>query len=127
VTNGLLVAKTLTNIALKYGQVVGALGTERLLRRALEIREKALGPDDSEVSGSLDNLAINYHNQHQYTDAEPLYKRALAIREKALGPDHLDVAASLNYLAVNYNAQAGMPMLNHFTSVRSRSARRGWT
>jgi tetratricopeptide (TPR) repeat protein len=68
-------------------------------RRALTIREKALGPNHPDVAASLKNLAELYEAQGHYADAEPLYKRSLAIREKALGPDHPDVATALNNLA----------------------------
>ena len=64
----------------------------RSIKRALAIREKALGPDHPDVAVSLNNLAGLYAYQGRYADAEPLFKRALAIREKALGPDHPDVA-----------------------------------
>jgi tetratricopeptide (TPR) repeat protein len=75
-----------------------------LARRALAIREKALGPDHPDVGTSLNNLAGLYVEQGRYAEAEPLYKRSLAIREKALSYDHPDVAASLN-LAELYRAQ----------------------
>jgi tetratricopeptide (TPR) repeat protein len=78
---------------------------EPLEKRALAIREKALGPDHPDVAQSLNNLATLYYSRGRFADAEPLYKRALAIREKALGPDHPDVATALNNLAELYNQQ----------------------
>jgi CHAT domain-containing protein/tetratricopeptide (TPR) repeat protein len=75
-------------------------------RRALEIREKTLGPDDPDVATSLDNLGQLYYRQSRYADAEPLYTRALVIREKALGADHPDVGQSLASLAVLYTDQS---------------------
>ncbi len=74
---------------------------EPLYQRSLAIREKALGPEHSDVAQSLNNLAALYDAQGRYADAEPLHKRALAIWEEALGPDHPDVATSLeNYAAL---------------------------
>jgi CHAT domain-containing protein/Tfp pilus assembly protein PilF len=70
-----------------------------LARQALELREKALGPDHPDVAQALNNLAALLHEKGDYEGAEPLCRRALAIREKALGPDHPDVALSLNNLA----------------------------
>jgi CHAT domain-containing protein/Tfp pilus assembly protein PilF len=67
-----------------------------LAERALEIREKALGPDHPEVGASLYRLAVLYKNKGDYAKAEPLYQRALTIQEKALGPGHPAVARSLN-------------------------------
>ena len=74
-------------------------------RRALAIREKALGPDHPDVATSLNNLAALSYAQGKYAEAEPHFRRALAIQEKALGPDHPDVASSLNNLAELYRAQ----------------------
>ena len=75
---------------------------EPLYKRALAIREKALGPDHPDTAQSLNNLALLYDSMGDYAKAEPLYKRALAIREKALGPEHPDTAQSLNNLAKLY-------------------------
>jgi tetratricopeptide (TPR) repeat protein len=76
-----------------------------LYQRALAIRERALGPEDSDVATSLNNLAAFYDDQGQYAKAEPLFERALAIWEKALGAEHPNVAASLNDLAALYASQ----------------------
>jgi tetratricopeptide (TPR) repeat protein len=70
-----------------------------LQERALAIREKALGPDHSDIAFSLNNLAILHYFQGRYAQAQPLQERALSIREMALGPGHPDVAHSLNNLA----------------------------
>jgi tetratricopeptide (TPR) repeat protein len=72
---------------------------EPLYRRALEIREKQLGPDHPHVAQSLNTLALLLKAQGNYAAAEPLYRRALEIYEKQLGPDHPRVATSLNNLA----------------------------
>jgi CHAT domain-containing protein len=76
-----------------------------LAERALEIREKVLGPQHPDVATSLNYLAHLYYAQGDYGRAAPLFQRALAIREKALGPEHPDVAQSLNSLAVLYGDQ----------------------
>src|SRR6266540_3790175 len=70
--------------------------------RALEIRERRLGPDHPDVSQAINSLATLHYYKGEYTKAEPLYQRALAIREKSLGPGHPDVASSLNNLASLY-------------------------
>lgn len=85
---------------------------EALFKRALAIREKALGADNPDVATSLNSLATLYSDHGQYTNdrgyyskAKPLFKRALAIREKCLPPDHPDLAGSLNNLANVYLAE----------------------
>ncbi|XYI04075.1 tetratricopeptide repeat protein [Sorangium sp. So ce1128] len=77
-----------------------------LARRALELREKALGPEHPDVATTLNDLASLLQMKADYTAAEPLYRRALAIREKVLGPEHPDVAISLNSLASLLQAKA---------------------
>ena len=79
---------------------------EPLHRRALSIREAALGPDHPDVATSLTNLAALYQVQGRYADAEPLHRRALVIDEAALGPDHPSVATDLNNLAELYRVQS---------------------
>src|SRR5262249_31070186 len=72
---------------------------EPLLKRAVEIAEKATGPEHPNTAACLNNLALLYNSQGKYADAEPLYNRSLAIYEKALGPEHLETATCLNNLA----------------------------
>jgi tetratricopeptide (TPR) repeat protein len=75
---------------------------EPLFQRALRIREKALGPDHTDVATVLNNLALLYDHQSKYASAEPLYERALHIDEKVLGTEHPGVARDLNNLATLY-------------------------
>jgi tetratricopeptide (TPR) repeat protein len=51
---------------------------ETLYKRALAIREKALGPDHPYVATSLNNLAKLYWSQGRYADALPLAQRVIA-------------------------------------------------
>jgi CHAT domain-containing protein len=75
------------------------------LARALDLKEKTLGPNHPDVAQSLNNLAELYRRQGAYAKAEPFYARALDIRRKSLGPNHPDVATGLNNLAGLYWAQ----------------------
>jgi CHAT domain-containing protein len=76
-----------------------------LVKRILEIREKALGPNHPDVAEILNNLALLYLDQGNYAEAEPLLQRSLTIREKTLGNDHPLVGESLNNLAELYRSQ----------------------
>src|ERR1019366_8744336 len=89
----------LNNTALSLEEAGDYASAEPLLRRALAINEKALGPDHPNVATALNNLAELLQEKGDYTRAEPLLRRALAINEKALDPDHPDVARDLNNLA----------------------------
>ena len=70
---------SLNNLAVLYSDQGRYADAEPLYKRALAIREKALGPDHPDVATSLNNLAALYNDQGRYADAEPLYKRSLAI------------------------------------------------
>ncbi len=76
-----------------------------LTKKALAIREKALGPDHPDVATILSNLAELYRAAGNYTEAEPLLQRSLEIKEKNQGPEHPDLAYSFNSLAMLYKAR----------------------
>jgi hypothetical protein len=59
-----------------------------LLRDALAICEKSLGPEHPDTVESLNNLASLLRAQGDFAAGRPLCERALAICEKALGPEH---------------------------------------
>lgn len=71
-----------------------------LYERALEIAERALGPEHPSTTAALNNLALLLQAQGDLAGARPLCERALAIREKVLGPEHPDTATTLSNLAL---------------------------
>jgi CHAT domain-containing protein/tetratricopeptide (TPR) repeat protein len=71
---------------------------EPLYRRALTIRESALGPEDMLVAVSLNSMAQFLAETNRMTEAEPLLRRALAIQEQR-NPDDWGVVVTLNNLA----------------------------
>jgi tetratricopeptide (TPR) repeat protein len=70
---------------------------ERLLQRALSIREKA--SENAEAARTICALGKLNQGRGNRDKAERLYRQSLAIREKVLGRDHPDVAESLSGLA----------------------------
>ncbi len=78
---------------------------EVLCKRALEIREKCLGPLHPDVAKQLNNLALLCQNQGKYDDVESYYKRAIEIYIKTLGIDDPNVAKTKNNLASAYLKQ----------------------
>ena len=64
---------------------------EALLRRALAIDERILGPDHPAVARDLVNLAVLLQDGGRLAEAEALVRRALAIDERIYGPDHPSV------------------------------------
>ncbi|MBI4749668.1 MAG: tetratricopeptide repeat protein [Acidobacteria bacterium] len=83
----------------KYDQAI------TLAQQVLELAEKALGPDHSDVGDCLNNLAALYWGRGNYDKAEPLFIRALAITEQNFGPEHPDTVVGVNNLAQLYRAK----------------------
>lgn len=82
---------------------------EQFYKRALEIRENALGPEHLDTLKNMDNLARLYAKNRLYTFAEALFNRALAIREKKMGSEHPDVIRNINNLAGIFAKDPGDP------------------
>jgi tetratricopeptide (TPR) repeat protein len=78
---------------------------EGLYKRALAIREQALGASHPDVGTTLNNLALVYRAQGKYGEAEGLLKHALVTREQALGASHPAVGQTLTNLANVYRDQ----------------------
>jgi CHAT domain-containing protein/Tfp pilus assembly protein PilF len=74
------------------------------IERALEIRERVLGPDHRDVAIALNGLGRLYRSREDSVKAESLFQRSLAILEKTHGPEHPAVAPSLNNLAHLYRS-----------------------
>lgn len=96
----LRLATTLNNLAAACDSLGKVAEAEGFYKRALEIREQALGPGDPAVAKSLNNLAAFYQYDSQAGAVEPLLKRALEIREKATGLDRSFVAQSQDNLGL---------------------------
>ncbi len=86
----------------REGKLVEA---EPVLKRALAVAEKELGPNNPNVGRVLYELASLYFEQGKYPEAEPLYQRSLKVAEKALRPDSPTVAFILDGLGRLYTAQ----------------------
>ena len=67
-----------------------------IAQKAVELSEKALGPDGPDTASALNDLAMLYDSLGDYAKAELLLKSALKIREKTLGPDHPDTATTVD-------------------------------
>ncbi|CAN0141647.1 unnamed protein product, partial [Ectocarpus sp. 8 AP-2014] len=73
--------------------------------RAIEIQEKALGPDHPSLATSLTTRSWLLKTKGKYEEADVLNRRAIEIQEKALGPDHPSLATSLELRAWLLNSQ----------------------
>jgi CHAT domain-containing protein/Tfp pilus assembly protein PilF len=83
------------------GKLDDALAMET---RAVELAEKASGPDDAFVGLLLNELGSLQRNKGEYAKAEATLQRALAINQRTLGPDHTQTVDSLNRLGLVYRA-----------------------
>lgn len=70
-----------------------------LAKRALKIREKALGREHVLTAAAAVNLAEQYWAKGEYGDAEPLLRRALPAFEKVSGPQAAVAGRVLDRLA----------------------------
>ena len=66
--------------------------------KALEIRNKALGPDHPETLTTINFMGYLYQVTGDLEQAEVHFQKALDGRTKVLGPDHIDTADSQVYL-----------------------------
>jgi tetratricopeptide (TPR) repeat protein len=102
------VATVWHNLAgIEYARKRFELG-ETYARRAVRIREDALGADHVEVARDIAVLASLAQEQQRYAEAEELYQRCLRIFENAYGSAHYDLAVSYNNLAAVYRARGDL-------------------
>ncbi|MCJ1429508.1 hypothetical protein MMC29_007423, partial [Sticta canariensis] len=78
---------------------------EKMYQRALNGKEKALGPDHTSTLNTVNNLGILYENQGKLVEAEKIYQRALDGYETALGPDHISTLDTINNLGILFQNQ----------------------
>ena len=70
-----------------------------MLHRALQGKEKALGPNHTDTLRAVDDLADLLDQQGKLEEAQAMWDRALRGREKTLGPDHTDTLRTVYDLA----------------------------
>jgi tetratricopeptide (TPR) repeat protein len=100
------VALTLTDLACLYQREDRYLEAERFFRQALEIDQKLLSADDSELAAAYSNLGAIYQITGKYDLAAPLHERALAIHEKRFGSNNAAVALDLANIGALKHLQA---------------------
>jgi tetratricopeptide (TPR) repeat protein len=60
-----------------------------MYQRALQGKEKALGPEHTSTLGTVNNLGLLYADQGKLVEAEQMFQRALQGYEKAVGVDNV--------------------------------------
>ena len=87
------VAMTLGNLAAILQWRGDFQAAELMHRRALEIKERTLGPEHPELATTLSNLATTLYAEGRGDEAVPLLRRALALAEGSLAPGHPNLEA----------------------------------
>ena len=73
---------------------------ETQIRRALELRQRVLGPDHPDTLASRNSLLEWMQNNDQLKEAVPFGQELLAARRRVLGDDHPDTLVTMNDVAV---------------------------
>ena len=121
----LLGAVTLTEL----GQVAFSLRdftqAESYFRRALTIREQALGTESVDLMQALNDLAAPYYSRGELELAERLYRRALTIGEAQLGELSPDLTVTLSNMARLHQRKtdwrAAAPLLGRLLAIKQRT------
>jgi len=91
----------------------------------LDLLNKTLGTEHSDVASTLYRLALLNYELGRYDRAETLYLQALRIREKVLGESHPEVATTLNFLAALYRDQGkyddSVPLYMQALKIREKA------
>jgi CHAT domain-containing protein/Tfp pilus assembly protein PilF len=112
----------LANVYLHLGQFDEA---EPLYKEALQLREKAVPPNQQAVAVSLNDMGSLYYNMQRFADAADFYTKALSLREHVLPPDSPLIGATLNDLGATYRNlgrnQDAEPLLMRALSIRQKA------
>ncbi|KAH7116610.1 hypothetical protein B0J13DRAFT_514290 [Dactylonectria estremocensis] len=100
-----LVMGSLHMLGLLYSDQGKFKEAEEMYERALEGKEKALGPHHTSTLMTVNNLGLFYWDQGKFQEAEEMYERALEGYEKALGPNHTSTLGSVHCLGILYSDQ----------------------
>jgi tetratricopeptide (TPR) repeat protein len=113
---------SLTGLGLAYSAQRKFTDAEPVLRRAVAVKEKVLGPDSPDFARALLDLGALYRLKDEHAKAEPPIRRAVAILESALGPEHPEVAGNLTNLGGRLRDQGKFseaePILRRALAIR---------
>lgn len=98
-TNGEKRAIRLNELALLYKGQGNLKDAEPLLRQAVTLQQKLLGPTSPELGATLNNLSGLLLDARRPAEAEPLARRALDIFDGTLGHTHVRTGIAVSNLA----------------------------
>ncbi len=112
------------------GTVYQSLGltskAEPLLRRALEIQQRILGPRNPDTLQSQQDLAIAAVAASRYPEAEKLCRETMETRRQVLGPEHHDTIDSMVQLARILGFESRYDEAEKLNRDALEVARRNW-
>ncbi|GAB1602277.1 amyloid protein-binding protein 2-like [Argonauta hians] len=86
--------------------------------KAIEIKERLLGPDDYEVALSVGHLASLYNYDMKYhMEAESLYKRSIEIGKKLFGAGYSGLEYDYKGLLRLYQSQGDRENMLHYSRI----------
>ncbi len=118
----------LASALLQLGDLRQATGNhaeaEEFFKRALDVGDGALGPDDPQLVPALTRLGTARLLRGAFDEAEVLFARALTITERRLGENHPDLVILINdftRLCLKHSAHAlAEPLLLRLLTVKRR-------
>lgn len=118
-------ARLMSSIGWVY-QTVGLFDdAERLLRRAIELQRRHLGPEDPETLATMASLNETLYRLGRYTELESLDLELLELRRRVFGEDHPDTIESYEAVAVTYLDQGRLteaqPLMQHALEAYRRT------
>lgn len=123
--DGLNTARVMQNLGSVYHSDHQPQKAQPLLRVALAIRERILGPDHPDLAVVLLNIGGSLRATGDFAQALPLMQRALAIRERGLPQGHPDVAWATEFLGALYREvgqfQDALPMFERSLLIREQA------
>ncbi len=93
-------ARLMSSIGWVY-QTVGLFDdAERLLRRAIDLQRRYLGPEDPETLATMASLNETLYRLGRYSELEALDVELLQLRRRVFGEDHPDTLESYEAVAI---------------------------
>jgi len=122
----ILVANTISTLALLYEYAGKFERAELLFKQALTINERVLEPGHAIIATNLNNLGQFYTHIGNYAQAEQCYRQALNAPEGSLRPEYSDNPTILHNLALLYLQQSNYDLAAQFIqkerALRERKA-----
>jgi tetratricopeptide (TPR) repeat protein len=103
---GIALAQALSQLAEMHIDQERLESAESLVKRAMEVQTKELGPNHPDVAYSLENLGDIYYSHRDFVKSKEMYQKAAGIVASYFGKHSDGYATALLFLADNELAQS---------------------